>query len=346
MTFKSPLLIRADAGAQIGTGHIMRCLALAQSWQDSGGEAIFLTAPLPALEARLKSEGFQTIPSSADAGSAKDAEETEAWARKAACGWVVADGYRFGDDFQRRLKESGRPLLIIDDYGHASHYSAAMVLNQNLYASERFYARREPDTRLLLGTDYVLLRREFLEQRGPRRKFPEKARKILVTLGGSDAPNATKKVLEALQPFEDGEVTVLAGASNPHFDELTSFARKTSAPCRVEKNVVDVPGWMRWADLAVFAGGTTSYEMAFMGVPGLTLVLADNQRRIAEGFSARGASVSLGWHADTTREKIAAALADLRSSAQKRSAMSRLGQEMVDGRGARRVSAELLRPRK
>ena len=110
----------------------------------------------------------------------------------------MVDGYQFNADYQRALKAAGFRVLFLDDYGHATHYSADLVLNQNAYANEKMYAARESYTRLLLGTDYCLLRREFSSWRGWKREIAPIGTKILVTMGGSDPENFTTDVVEAL----------------------------------------------------------------------------------------------------------------------------------------------------
>src|ERR1700730_16540434 len=195
-----PLLIRADAGERIGAGHLMRCLALAQAWLDTGGRAEFLSASMPPLlEARLVSEQISLTLLSANAGSDCDAQATVARARQIGARWIVVDGYQFGAKYQQRLKEADCRLLFIDDYGHCDYYCADLILNQNFYAHEDLYARRENYTRLLLGTRHALLRREFWSWKDFRRKIPRVARKLLVTLGGADPCNVAAKVLHALR---------------------------------------------------------------------------------------------------------------------------------------------------
>jgi spore coat polysaccharide biosynthesis predicted glycosyltransferase SpsG len=154
------------------------------------------------------------------------------------------------------------------------------VLNQNLSAREELYASRAPHTRLLLGTKFALLRREFLNYRGWQRQIPEIARKVLVTLGGADPDNVTGKVIEALAPL-DLEVKVVVGGSNPHLPELQeAVERMKSQPANIELvvNPADMPGLMAWADLAVAAGGSTFWELAFFGIPSILFTLAENQK--------------------------------------------------------------------
>ena len=212
------LVVRADANARIGAGHVMRCLALAQAWQDDGGRAIFLMAPnAPSLEKRLKSEATEVIRVAIQPGSADDATQTAHLARQMGALWVVVDGYHFDADYQRIIKDAGLRLLFVDDHGHSARYYADIVLNQNLHAHRGLYANREPYTRLLLGTRYVLLRREFLNWRGWKRRIAEVAHNVLVTMGGSDPYNVTLKVIQALQRLKlsDIEIKVALESNKP-----------------------------------------------------------------------------------------------------------------------------------
>ena len=121
----------------MGTGHVMRCLALAQGWQKAGGAAVFAQAEsTPALENRLRREGFEFLRMRVQPGSPEDASQTVALALSRRVSWVVADGYAFGADWQKQVKSAGSPLLLLDDYGHAEHYYADWVLNQNCYANK------------------------------------------------------------------------------------------------------------------------------------------------------------------------------------------------------------------
>jgi len=335
-----PLLVRADASAQIGTGHLMRCLALAQAWQDAGGRAVFLMATeVPALKSRLHSEGMEVVHLPVQPGSTDDAVQTADYAQQVGADWVVVDGYHFGADYQRIIKDSGLRLLFIDDIGHAGHYSADLVLNQNIHAHEGLYPNREPYTRLLLGTRYVLLRREFLKWRGWKREIPEVARKVLVTMGGSDPDNVTLKVIQALQQVDmDGlEAIVVVGGINLHYEALQSAVQNSRFPIRLESNVTDMPELMAWADVAISGGGSTSWELAFMGVPTIAVILASNQRPIAERLDAMGVAVNLGQYEDVSSAKIAQVVMELLTAPTRRAQMSQHGRQLVDGEGTARV---------
>lgn len=329
----------------MGTGHIMRMIALAQAWQDQEGEVMFLSAEItPALEARLKEEGFLQEKIQASAGSREDLEATCAVITRYGADSIpfALDGYQFDADFQLGLKNAGCRLLVMDDYGHAAVYHADWVLNQNISAREELYARRAPYTRLLLGTKFALLRREFLKYRGWQREIPEIARKVLVTLGGADPDNVTVKVIEALAPL-DIEVKVVVGGSNPHLSELQKsleLLKTQTAKTTLVVNQEDMPGLMAWADLAIAAGGSTAWELAFMGLPSLFVILADNQVGIATELENAGFGVCLGRGIDLGKDSHAETISVHASNPKFLHAVSDLGRKLVDGLGTQRMVSQ------
>ena len=341
------LLIRADASAEVGTGHLMRCLALAQAWQGEGGAVHFgMAQSMPALEARLADEGLEAHRIAAAPGTTEDALCTLDLAEQIEAAWLVVDGYHFDASFQRCVRQAQLRSLVIDDYAHAAHYWADLVLNQNLHAHESLYRRREPHTGLLLGPRYILLRREFWPWCDWHRETAGVPHRILVTLGGADAENVTMKVVEALGQLAipNLEAGIVVGPSNPHYGALSSAIQGSSFQARLERDVADMPGWMAWADLAVTAGGSTCWETAYMGLPSVTMILAENQRPVAEELARLGISLNLDWHQDVTPAHIAAAISSL-AAGHLRVEMSDRGRRLVDGQGGRRVvRAMLARP--
>ena len=338
------LLIRADASTQMGTGHVMRCLALAQAWQDKGGQVTLAATTFPpALGERLASEGLTLVTLTAEPGSPDDAQQTAEHARALGATWVIVDGYQFGAAYQRALKDAGLRVLFMDDYGHAGTYCADIVLNQNSYAHEGLYVQRASHTRLLLGPQYVLLRREFWPWRGWRRETSEVARKVLITMGGSDPDNVTLKVIRALDQIEAPglEVTVIVGGGNPHFTEIEAAAQISRHQIKVERNVSDMPTLMAWADVAVTAGGSTCYELAFMGVPALIIVLAENQQPGAAALAEAGIAWNFGWHSHVEALVLAVSLNQIFGDAATRTMMAQCGQALIDGHGSVRIVAEL-----
>ncbi|MEM9543294.1 MAG: UDP-2,4-diacetamido-2,4,6-trideoxy-beta-L-altropyranose hydrolase [Cyanobacteria bacterium P01_E01_bin.42] len=340
----APLIIRADASRQIGTGHLMRGLALARGWQGIGGQVIFAVATeLGDLQGRLQAEGMTVHRLSSDPGSIEDGEETVNLAKMLRSTRLVVDGYHFDARYQQQIKTAGFKLLVIDDCGDAGHYYADLVLNQNIYARESLYPHREPQTQLLLGSRYVLLRPEFLAWRDWQREIPEVARKILVTLGGSDPDNVTLKVIEALQQVKvrDLEVVAIVGASNPHYEQLQGVVQQSQLSISLKRNVMDMPELIAWADVAIAAGGSTNWELAFMGLPTLIIVLADNQKEIARELDKLGAAIDLGWHETLSTREIASRCGSLAIATTQRASLQQRTAKLIDGKGVERLLLRL-----
>ncbi|HMK22226.1 MAG TPA: UDP-2,4-diacetamido-2,4,6-trideoxy-beta-L-altropyranose hydrolase [Terriglobales bacterium] len=336
------LLFRTDASVSMGTGHVMRCLALAQAWQDAGGEVVFAMAEAtPSIEARLRIERAQVVRLQVAAGSADDAACTLDAAQRHRAGWVVVDGYQFDSGYASLLQSGRLKVLQIDDNGEAGPYSADLVLNQNLHASEGLYRYRAPQTRVLLGTRYVLLRREFAFWRKRTFEISGRARRVLLTMGGSDPDNVTEQILRFLLVEPDLELTVAVGGSNPHLASIEKLVEQASGPVRVLKDVSNMPALMVWADLAVAGAGTTSWEMCMMGLPAALCVLAPNQENIAAELARAGAAVNLGYVGRNGTRELETVLRQLIDSQSARAKMSARGRELVDGRGAERVVAFL-----
>ncbi len=338
------LIIRADANEWMGAGHLMRCLALGQAWQDVGGHVTFLTAcENEAFLSRLRREGFGMHRLSEAYPDPNDWETTQEVLSVQPDAWVVVDGYHFDTAYQKRIKDRGHKLLVIDDMAHLQQYMADLLLNQNIHATSFSY-RCEPHCRLLLGADYVLLRREFQSWGGFRREIPEFARRVLVTLGGADVHNVTLLVLKALRRVEiDGlEVTVVVGAGTTHRDEVERAMHGSPHTMHLVHNTVDMPKLLAWADLAVSGGGSTCWELAFMKLPSLVFVLADNQEQGMAALEAQGSVRNLGCHSEVRSETLAQRITDLALDTQGRAHMAAKGQALVDGLGGKRVVKTML----
>jgi UDP-2,4-diacetamido-2,4,6-trideoxy-beta-L-altropyranose hydrolase len=339
------LIIRTDANVAIGTGHVMRCMALAQAWCDAGGRAVFAMAQTtPAVEERLRSEGFERALIDVRVGSREDAIETASLASQYIAPWVVVDGYEFGAEYQAGLKRHGVRVLFIDDNGNAGPYSADIVLNQNIHASERLYSDREPSTKLLLGPGFVLLRREFAPWREWKREIPAIGRRILITMGGSDPDNFAELVLRAsrLVGVERLEIVAVAGGSNPHWESLQNMAGEGEGLVQVYRDVSDMAELMAWADVAVSAAGTTCWEMCLLGLPALLIAVADNQQALSQELDRLGCAIRLGNGQDLSAERIASQLGRLLNSSETRSSLSQDSRQLVDSKGASRVVSAML----
>jgi UDP-2,4-diacetamido-2,4,6-trideoxy-beta-L-altropyranose hydrolase len=337
------LLVRADADATRGAGHVMRCLALAQAWQEHGGRVTFIGGiPQPLVE-RIRAAGFdcrqitERHPEPGDLQltlSVLDDVDREIEAPP----WVLLDGYHFDPTYQGMLRAVGARLIVIDDTAHCSYYDADLILNHAINA-ERLSYDCAPDAMLLLGTRYALLRSEFGRWRQMSRSTPQIARKVLVTLGGGDGANVTLKVIQALGQLcvPDWEARIVVGPLNPHLEELKRAVKPLSLSARLETDVTDPSALMAWADIAVAAAGTTSWELAFMSVPTVLLILADNQAGVAQGLEDFEVAHVVGVGAKVSSVEIANALQALMHDRPRREEMARMGNIVVDGRGADRV---------
>lgn len=342
-----PLLVRADADGAQGMGHVMRSLALARAWYERGGEIYFLTSyPAASLRRRIELAGAAVIeidqpyPASADLRMTRALIERLQIAGEAHP-WLVLDGYHFVSEYQSAIRRTGCRLLVIDDNAQLARYDADILLNHGLHAPRLEY-RDSGDAWLLLGTRYALLRAEFEPWRGCERIIQKQAKNILITLGGADTDNVTTRVLNALSLLQDLalEVRVLAGPLNSSLAELGQITA-TMPNAELCIDVADPAPLMAWADIAVAAAGTTAWELAFMQVPAILLVLTANQVPVAGGLDAFGAAQSLGSADGLTSGAIAAALRHLIHAAPQRRRMAERAKILLDGMGPARVLAAM-----
>lgn len=339
------IVIFAESGVRIGTGHVMRCLALAQSWKRACGIAKFVlrrdsTGPI----ARVREEGFM-VNALAEGQTFREAMKKQI--RSAKCRFAVLDGYGFGSAEQTVLEESGIEVLFLDDYGHADHYAARWVLNHNPYAQAEAYSRRNSNTRLLLGSKYALLREEFLPWLSWKPAISDQPRKILLTMGGSDADNASSKILEALNRFaatlgkDSLEVILAVGSGNPHLATLERANDPNAIRVQIVRDACNMPSLMAWADVAIAASGGTALELCYMGLPSLLLIAAENQRKLAEDLDRRGAALNAGETWELQSKTFTDQFRSLLESSSRRESMSKNGRALVDGSGADRVRGAL-----
>lgn len=343
------IVVRADASPTIGTGHVMRSLALALGWCASGDpgtaprQATFLmAASTPAIDDRLRQAGMEPARLAALPGTLVEIEETVRFAQQTGADWVILDGYHFAPGMQAALRAAGVRVLCIDDNADAVEYCATLLLNHNFHARAELYPQRSGETGLLMGPSFALLRPEFMMATAERHT-PEVAGKLLVTLGGSDPANATQMVLTALRdlPLEGFEATVVIGGSNPRRSELQQMAAGIGRHIRVVYDAPNMATLMTWADLAVATASVTTLEMACLGLPAVLLILAENQRLIAEYLGDHGLALNLGWHHQLNPDRLRNAIVALARDPAARARLSTCGRALVDGRGALRVAAEM-----
>ncbi len=339
------LLVCAESGVEIGTGHVMRCLALSQSWVRRGGKVkFFLSEGLPSIEERIEAQGI-SVQRLSKAGE-RFPQALLRLASREGSSIVMLDGYNFGEKDHQFLNDAGLHVLAVDDFAHSPNYFVSWILNQNIYAAAEMYQQVAPKTKLLLGTSYIVLRDEFLPWISWNRKSSPVTRNVLITLGGSDPSNASERILDALSLMapntQDLNITLVVGAANPHWLALQSAVKRSRLRVRVLRDVQDIPKLMAWADVAIACAGTTAYELCFMGVPSILFVAADNQVGIAEHLSKLGVAVTGGPCSEIDAARFSSQFRALTESARGRKAMSCEARKLVDGLGSARVRGELL----
>ena len=273
--------------------------------------------------------------------NATDPDRTLEVARSVGAHWVAVDGYHFDLTYQKTVRRAGFKLLCVDDYNHLPEYEADILLNQNISTSSLDY-RLNPGARQMLGTEFALLRREFRQLVPGERVHRRAARNLLVTLGGSDPANATTKILHGLKSIDIAglHAKVVVGAANPHRRDIAHAAAHCDHRVEVLDSRIDMPDLMLWADAALISGGSTCWELLYLGVPSLVVVLAENQEGIARGLAQHGAGVSLGWAsglADPAMRTVERVLLDQDI----RERLDAQGRALVDGQGASRIVAAM-----
>jgi len=337
-----PLFIRAEAGQATGIGHMMRCMALAQAWKRRGGDVYFVTGCKNTFILKaILDEGFRRLPLEEFHSQGNKLEECTRSFRSSfehSRPWVILDGYHFSSEYHEAVRACGKQLLVIDDCNCLANYDADLLLNHNIEAEHLEYHVNK-ECVFLFGPRYALLRREFFDAKQSM-EIPPIAKRILVTLGGSDPERVTLKIMAGLSRLKlpEMEVKILVGPANPYSTEIKEAAVSYGVGCEIVEASKEMPTIMAWADLAVTAGGGTCMELAFMGVPFLIIALAENQNQVMTGFAKKGAAVALGWHADLDSRRIAEEIESLARDETRRQSYSRLGQALVDGLGPRRVT--------
>lgn len=357
------IVFRVDASLEIGTGHVMRCLTLARALREEGASCRFITRAHPGhLADRIAAEGFEVTLLPAPQGPApegppahaswagvdwaQDAEETRAALGADAPDWLVLDHYAFDARWQRAVRPAGTKLMVIDDLADRPH-ACDLLLDQNLGHDASDYAGLVPDhcTRLI-GPKYALLRPEFAEARAEALAVREGRglRRLLISMGGVDVVDATSAVLDALRtdPLPvDLEISVVMGARAPGLDQVRARARVMPRPTEVVVDVDNMAERMVLADLAIGAGGATTWERCCLGLPSIIVETADNQSGITRAMVAAGAALSPGTlRAGDSGSRVSTVVAEAAEPAQL-STLSQNAAAICDGDGVGRVMLAL-----
>ncbi len=258
----------------MGTGHWMRTLSLAQAWTLCGGVVRFVThlPPDDPLATLAQHPGMETTFLESIPASREDLDATLTAVRDFNPQALVLDGYHFGAQYRAALTQTDTPLWVIDDLADEDLSSASGVLNQNLYASpEDYNGRISPETLLLLGPKFALLRPEFRSLRPADVRIESVTSNVLITMGGADPANATLAVLNliARMKLPPLDLTVVLGAANPHGDSIAEAVQRLEEHHRVAilRHPSNLVERLLAADLVISAAGTTALELACLGRP-------------------------------------------------------------------------------
>lgn len=340
------VVIRADASVAIGSGHVMRCLALADALRKAGAQIAFVCREFEGdLCSHLETNRFRVIRLPAGSSTAgDDADQTvEALGKgSASADWIVVDHYGLDERWEARMRYPGRKIMAIDDLPGRRH-DCDLLLDQNLMPEGGgSYIGLVPQAcRLLLGPRYALLRPEFARERTRLRQRDGELRRLLIFFGGSDPTDETSKALSGVLELgrNDLAIDVIVGSANPHKDlvrQRCATAANVAYHCQAE----NMAALMASADLALGAGGSASWERCCLQLPAVVAVLAENQVQVAATLARHGAVINLGDSSKTVSGDYAKAVSSLDRSALQE--MSRAAATLADAGGAARVAAELV----
>ena len=341
---KHTLIIRADADERMGTGHIMRCVALAQEWKKQKGDVLFISSGSgKSVLERFNAEGFEVCMIASPFPDPVDIETTLQQAQKKNARVLVTDGYHFGPQYHEKIKSNGITLMVIDDYNHLPVYHGDILLNQNLGARTIPY-NTLPGTVKLLGHQFIMLRNEFLTARKDRSPRTGNSENILVTMGGTDPDNTTLKIIKALNLLTDItlNIKIILGPSNRHHESIGNEAAVSRHRCRIISNALNMPELILWSDLAVSAGGSTAWELLYLKTPALFLINSENQKRLVEQIASANAGINAGLHDGIHIKDIARKIGTLIHDQALRDKIICNTNRLVDGKGRERIVRSLL----
>jgi len=344
------IVIRTDASAVIGSGHVMRCLTLAGALRDRGAAVRFVCRAYKGHRAGLiRAAGHDcTLLDVGDAGMAQhdDAAETANAIRQTGpCDWLIVDHYSLDHQWETAMRPYTKKIMVIDDLANRQHDCDLLLDYLCTRRPEHYRPLTPPACRLLLGAAFTPLRPEFAELRAAtlaRREKTTEVGSLLITFGGADPDNLTAAVLRQLAAADlpDGiTVDVILGAAFTRRAEIEKAAAALPVPTAVSVAVGDMAERISRADLAIGAGGVTVWERCCLGLPSITIVAAENQLTNAAALERERIGITLRpecWSGGF-RPVLQQALHDRQWYNE---AVTR-GSRLIDGKGAGRVAETL-----
>ena len=337
------IIFRCNVSPKTGTGHVRRCLVLAEEIQKMGGEAFFILKSkeidLPTILLPVVNK-WTVLPWNI---SPEDELQTLVQIfnnRKSTA--LVVDHYEADSSYQEHLFNAGINWLQFDGCSGKPLW-ADWILNPSLAFQTCEYdgILKRNDTQLLLGPEYALLRSEFSEFR-KKIRFSNKSRKILITMGGGDDRGATLFCLKALTAIENRyEYVVLTTSNNPRIPKISKWIDDNHLNVMLVVDESQIAKRMVEADIGIIAGGMTTFETAAMGLPSLIIQIAGNQALNAAAWESAGVAMNLGRFDQLSKDTLCDKVMQLIANHSKRQQMHTLGMNCVDCRGGERV-AELM----
>lgn len=347
------IVFRADAGIEMGIGHVMRCLTLADHLSERGHRCRFVSRErLGHMMAQIAARGHEVsiLPSTDDGlgwlgvSEEEDVAETLAALGNTSVDWIVTDNYAIGSGWERLARKKTRHILAIDDLADRSH-DCDLLLDQTLGREAAEYAGLVPSGSIcLVGTGMALLRPRFAQLRAamPDRRDGIISR-LLVGLGGSDAANLTAIVIDAIDRCAWPETTtiqIVLGRANPWITSIQQRTSQSPWPMEVIVDTPDMAELMAKADLAIGAAGTTSWERCCLGLPAIVVIAAENQRENAVRLVAAGAALGMDV-SEHLLQDLQDALSGLVAQPTLVASMSERAAGLTDGLGCERVAVAM-----
>lgn len=353
------IAFRVDATNQIGTGHLMRCLALAEGLRIEGVRIRFISRNLPSYLSRMiLSRNFEYTALIIDVESQAYPDELphakwlgtsqtqDAYASIQALrgifwDWIIVDHYALDRRWELKLRDFTEKIMVIDDLADRYH-ECDVLLDQNLYQDMDIrYCKKVPDNcLLLLGPNFALLRDEFRELRPLAKPRKEEVKKILIFFGGVDLANYTSIAIEALGNLGVGEIVdVVIGDQHPYALSIKNACIKRGYRCHIQ--TTEMAKLMIDADLAVGAGGSASWERCCLGLPTILVAVSENQINIAAALNLVGACLYVGSKEYIGLDEIQFAIKKILDSPESIVKMSNKAMSLVDGLGVTRASKVL-----
>ena len=296
MVERKVAVLRADASGLIGVGHVMRSLALGEALLDAGFDVVLASVELPAgMREEARKCGISVVDLQCEPFGSADALATLSLNGAV----LVVDGYKFEREFFAELENRATNFVVIDDNVETKALAPSVVINQNPHATAEMYGQLSGNPKLLLGLQYVLLRREVRE--ATKLSVVPVAGKVFVAMGGSDFLNLTGPIVLALKDL-DIELCVAVGPTNSQRKQIENVVQ--SLPRARVILQADYITELASSSLAILAAGSSLWEAAALGVPSIGLIVADNQIGASVGAEHCGISLSLDVRSGLHKESI------------------------------------------